>query len=178
MATALHVDDQVHILPAASLHDLGGAQAVWRQALQNVENLENVQIVREDVDSGRDDTGLVTLTSADPFVASRVAVLAWLELQLHGSASPHGVLVAIPHLRKLMLHAIRGPGVLLAVETMGLVAHHLFDTAPEAVAISSDVFFVAPDGRAQRATYLRNDKVHVDLTKLLGETLSALTHAR
>ncbi|WP_299532571.1 hypothetical protein [uncultured Streptomyces sp.] len=172
MATALFSGSRLDFLPVSSMDQLGGSEAVWRRAMYNVENLDGLRVVREACDAAREDTELVTLTGDDPFVASRVAVLDWLVGQVHGAPAGYGVMVAVPSWHTLILHVVRGVGVLTAVETMALAAGHWFRTAQGNQGVSPEVYFVAPDRRAQRVAYPDADgKVVIDTTGLMGDML-------
>ncbi len=172
MATAVFGGDRVDFLPVSSMADLGGTTAVWLQAMRNVEHLDGVDVIREACKPERDDTDLVTLSGDDPFVASRVAVLEWLIEHLFGATAPHGVVVALPRWRKLILHKVTGIGVLTALESIALASDHWFREAADSDGISPDVYFVSPDRRAQRVAY--HDPAQglvINTTGLLGEVL-------
>ncbi|WP_307123005.1 hypothetical protein [Streptomyces sp. B1I3] len=172
MATALFAGGRLDFVPVSSMSELGGTEAVWVRAMRNVENLDSLRVVRELCDATREDTELVTLMGDDPFVASRVAVLDWLVGQVHGAPPGYGVMVAVPSWHTLILHVVRGTGVLTAVETMALAAGHWFQTAEDNRGVSPDVYFVAPDRRAQRIAYPDADgKVVIDTTGLMGDML-------
>ncbi|WP_030677609.1 hypothetical protein [Streptomyces cellulosae] len=172
MATALFTGGRLDFVPVSSMNELGGTEAVWLRAMHNVENLDGLRVVREACDAAREDTELVTLSGNDPFVASRVAVLDWLVGQVHGAPPGYGVIVAVPSWHTLILHVVRGMGVLTAVETMALAAGHWFRTAQGDQGVSPHVYFVAPDHRTQRIAYPDADgKVIIDTTGLMGEML-------
>jgi hypothetical protein len=172
MATALFTGSRLDFVPVSSMNELGGTEAVWARAMHNVENLDGLRVVREACDAAREDTELVTLSGDDPFVASRVAVLDWLVGQVHGTPSGYGVMVAVPAWHTLILHAVRGMGVLTAVETMAMAAGHWFRTAQGDQSVSPDVYFVAPGHRTQRVAYPDADgKVVIDTTGLMGGML-------
>ncbi|MFF5728254.1 hypothetical protein [[Kitasatospora] papulosa] len=172
MATALFTSDRIDFVPVSFMNGLGGTEAVWVRAMCNVENLDGLRVVREACDATREDTELVTLSGDDPFVASRVAVLDWLVGQVHGIPSEYGLIVAVPSWHTLILHVVRGMGVLTALEPMALAAGHWFRNAQSDQGISPDVYFVAHDRRTQRIAYTDADgKVIIDTTGLMGEML-------
>ncbi len=172
MATAVFRDGRIDFLPVAFMPELGGADVVWDQAMRNVEQLDGLQVIREAGQPGRDDTDLVTISGSDPFIASRVVVLDWLTERLFGGPARHGVVVALPTWRKLILHPVTGIGVLSTLQSVALAADHWFHEAPGNDGVSPDVYLVLPDRRAQRVAY--NDPAQglvVNTTGLLGEVL-------
>ncbi|MFF7365239.1 hypothetical protein [Streptomyces sp. NPDC008125] len=172
MATALFTGERIDFVPVSSMNGLGGTDAVRVRAMRNVENLDGVRVVREACDAAREDTELVTLSGDDPFVASRVAVLDWLVGQVHGVPSGYGLMVAVPSWHTLILHVVRGMGVLTTVESMALAAGHWFRNAQGDRGISPDVYFVSHDRRAQRIAHTDADgKVVINTTGLMGEML-------
>jgi hypothetical protein len=171
MATAVRRGDQVDFVPTFSMDDLGGVNVVWATAKKNVESLHGVQIGREPVDPSRDDTEVVYLWGDDPFVASRVTVLSWLIEELGLAPATHGALVALPHIRSLMLHVVKGAGVLKVQRAMAALAAQRFARPGVRQAISPDVYFVAPDGRGQRVAHSSADRMELHVTGAFGEVL-------
>jgi hypothetical protein len=172
MATAIHSAGRVDFLPVASMASVGGTDAVWAQALRNVETLDGLDVVREEVAADRRDTTLITISGADPFVASRVAVLPWVLARVEAGPTPYGVLVAVPTLGKLVLHVVAGAGVLTVAETMALAAEHWFGQASGHEGVSPDVYLVSPDGHAQAVAHpSATGGVTVNTTGLFGEVL-------
>jgi hypothetical protein len=171
MATAVRRGDQVDFVPTFSMSELGGPNVVWARAKKNVENLHGVQIGREPVDPSRDDTEVVYLWGEDPFVASRVTVLNWLIEELRLAPAAHGALVALPHIRSLMLHVVKGAGVLMVHQSMAALAAQRFARPGVLQPISPDIYFVAPDGRGQRVSRSGPDRMELDVTGAFGEVL-------
>jgi hypothetical protein len=177
MAIAVHEGDRVDFVARASMAALGGAEAVQRQAMGNLETLAGIDVVREEVMPHRTDTTIFTLSGADPFVGSRAAVLDWLVEELTGATSiDHGLLVAVPSRHRLVVHVVSGPGAVKVGETMALAAHHMYGTAG-AAAISPWVYFVAPDRRAQRVSneLSRGGEIVFEATDLFVEALRSVT---
>lgn len=171
MATAVRRGDQVDFVPTFSMGDLGGADVVWATAKKNVESLHGVQIGREPVDPSRDDTDVVYLWGEDPFIASRVTVLSWLIEQLGLAPATHGALVALPHIRSLMLHVVRGAGVLKVQQAMAALAAQRFARPGVQQPISPDIYFVAPDGRGQQVSRDSANRMELYVTGAFGEVL-------
>lgn len=173
MATALRMGDQVNFLPVSAMTGPGGPAAMWEAARANAENLTGIQVVRERMLPERPDTAMVTLSSSDPFVAARVTVLDWLEKELFGAPPAKALVVALPIIRRLIVHQVTGPGTLPLLESLAPVAATLHNTAAPQDQISPNVFLVTPDRRAQRVAFISDDQVVINTTGLLNEILAS-----
>jgi hypothetical protein len=123
----------------------------------------------------RGDTTLFTLSGADPFVGSRVAVYEWLVEELTGvPVIENGLLVAIPSRHRLVLHAMSGPGAVKVGEIMALSANHHYGAAGGA-AISPWLYLVTPDRRAQRVSKDQGGQLVFEATELFAEALRSVT---
>jgi hypothetical protein len=175
MAIAVYQGDRVDFVAPASMGVMGGTEAVQRQALANLENLTGIDVVREEVMPERGDTTLFTLSGADPFVGSRVAVYEWLVEELTGvPVIENGLLVAIPSRHRLVLHAMSGPGAVKVGEIMALSANHHYGAAGGA-AISPWLYLVTPDRRAQRVSKDQGGQLVFEATELFAEALRSVT---
>lgn len=84
------------------------------------------------------------------------------------------MLVAVPRWHLVLLHIVRGAGTLTAMKAMAQAARGEAESVPERGRVSEDVFFVAPDWRAQRVTYGVGERIAADTRRLLGEHLAAV----
>lgn len=60
------------------------------------------------------------------------------------------------------------------MKAMAQAARGEAESVPERGRVSEDVFFVAPDWRAQRVTYGVGERIAADTRRLLGEHLAAV----
>jgi hypothetical protein len=98
-------------------------------------------------------------------------VLEWLVEALTGAtATPHGLLVAVPSRHRLILHVVSGPGAAKVGATMALVAHHMY-TEAGAAATSPWVDFVTADRQAQRVSQGRGGDIVFHATDLFTDAL-------
>jgi hypothetical protein len=74
----------------------------------------------------------------------------------------------------MLLHIVRGAGTLTAMKAMAQAARGEVESVPERGRVSEDVFFVAPDWRAQRVTHRAGERIAADTRGLLGEHLAAV----
>ena len=109
--------------------------------------------------------------SGDSLTAGRVLVVEDLLATVDDDPAPHGLLVAVPDARSLLVHAVRDEHVLRAAHLMATIARL---RQGEADAIDADVFYRAPDGTPQRITAHADAEVEVHVEGAFADTLAAM----
>jgi hypothetical protein len=166
----VHRDGLARFLSTDAYDQLGGESVVWSTARDNLRTIGHLRVDRQRVYEPLADTTVVFL-SGDSFVASRVGDLTWVIDQLDAVYRPMGVLVAVPDNTTLIFHVVTGEGVLAVTLPMATSAQRLFTEAGDR-GVSPQVFYVAPDGRAEGIVRYQPGQAPVtDTTGLLGELL-------
>lgn len=85
--------------------------------------------------------------------------------------------MAAPITGYLVVHQVRGSGVLTVLKGLAVVAAHLYNRAAPQDQVSPDVFMITPDRRAQRVAHLddnNDNNIVINSIGLLGEVLASL----
>lgn len=109
--------------------------------------------------------------SGDALTASRALVVEDLLATVDDEPTPHGLLVALPDARSLLVHAVRDEHVLRAAHLMATIARL---RQSETDAIDADVFYRAPDGTLQRITAHADVEVEVHVEGAFADALAAM----
>lgn len=124
-----------------------GLELLRQLGIENLRKLPFPPVSIMKIGEGRPDSDVFLLEAEDRFVASRITFLEELaERAAPGRPRTHGVLVAIPRRKMVLLHFPSGPGVLHAFEAMQASAG-MFGDMPDK--LSPHVYYVAPDGRSE-----------------------------
>jgi len=126
------------------LGGLAGLVELGRRNLARV-RFEQEAIV---VDQDRPDSVVVAIGADDPYVAGRLGVLDTVVPAAH--RGDVGIVVAAPHQGVLLVHAIRGAGMVPALNGMLRFARAQYASAPRA--LSPHLYFIGADGGVQRIT--------------------------
>lgn len=143
---------RIDFLPPESIELLGGTKAVLDHAIRNLGIHPRPQVVPFEATPGDPDTICYGLGSEDVFAASTIAGLDLLTAIVAPEVSPqYGILVAVPYWRLVLLHVLRGRGGLASLSRIAQMTDEVFRSAeiPPRERLSSDVFYIAPDGRVQ-----------------------------
>jgi len=169
---AAQMGDQLTFLPSRVIAELGGWDAVLELAMTNLRRLPPMSAASVRAVEGHADSVVHELRCADPFGASRICDLNGLLTTADVRLGAHGLLVAAPTWYVVLLHAITGPAVLVALELMAKAASAENESAPDHMRVSPDVFFIAPGGGVQRVAYGDgDDRIQINTTGLLGDVL-------
>ena len=126
------------------LGGLAGLVELGRRNLARV-RFEQEAIV---VDHERPDSVVVAIGADDPYAAGRLGVLDAVVPAAH--RGDVGIVVAAPHQGLLLVHAIRGAGMVPALNGMLRFARAQYASAPRA--LSPHLYFIDADGGVQRIT--------------------------
>lgn len=143
---------RIDFLPPESIELLGGTKAVLDCAIRNLGIHPRPQVVPFEATPGDPDTTCYGLGSEDVFAASAIAGLDLLTAIVAPEVPPrHGILVAVPYWRLVLLHVLRGHGGLASLSRIAQMTDEMFRSGgiPSQEQLSSDVFYIAPDGRVQ-----------------------------
>ena len=172
-AIAVQHGDEIDFLPRTGMEAMGGADAVHRRARENARQLPEPRIGSQTVTPWDPTTGMFAYNTEDLFGASRVAILPDMLKLLGPHPNTVGVLVAVPHLRLLLVHIIYAvEGTLTALEGLAqLAAEQAQVAAPHRASVSPDVFYVDPVYRTQQLALHTGAKPELDTGGLFGEAL-------
>lgn len=173
MAMTVYIGGEVEFLTHLALTQRLSTEYSRQVAIENLRKLPPPQLCLAQDADGRADSDILILQSQDPFGASRISYLKDLVTWASGGKpARHGVLVAVPTWRLVMLHVLSGPGVLKALKDMRLATSLAMAEAPERARLSPDVYFVAPDGRTQNVTQQSSsDHLVIETRGLIAEFL-------
>ncbi|MFD0574479.1 hypothetical protein ACFQ0T_41195 [Kitasatospora gansuensis] len=130
---ALDLPESVDMLGADDLAELGDPAELREHALRN---LRAVRIDRHEVVRGDDGSHFDVLMGESYFIPSLALVLDEVVGRYQDAASPHGVLVALPHRHQLAFHVVRDLSVVTSLHAMAQFARACFSTEPGAVSPS------------------------------------------
>lgn len=170
-AVAVLDGDQMNFVPRASMGALGGEEAAREQARENMRGLGAPQIQAVRASSEDPSSVYFAFVTEDVFCASRIAILPDLVRLLTDQPAPHGVLVAAPRWHLLLLHILRGPGTLTALQDMARVASAEAAAAPELGRVSPNVYYVAADQRTQQVSSVSRGGISLETRGLMEEAL-------
>ena len=94
------------------------------------------------------DSIVTLITAPDPYVAGRLGVLDTVIPDF--ARGTIGIVVAVPAQEAMLIHVIRGPGLVVALNAMVpfAVSHYESDPHP----LTPQLFFIGPDGDTQQIT--------------------------
>jgi hypothetical protein len=151
---------QIDFLSPVAIESLGGADAVLARAVRNLGIHPRPEVTSFEAKPGDPDTTCYGLGSEDIFAASSIARLDVLAtIVARGDTPRYGILVAVPYWRLVLLHVLRGSGGLSSLSRIAQMTDLMLGSGeiPMRERLSSDVFYVAPDGRVQ--VVARSDSV-------------------
>jgi hypothetical protein len=126
-----------------------GLKLLRQLSIENLHRLPFPHVQTFVTGEGAANSDLFIAEAEDRFVASRITFLDDLaDWAAPGRPRAHGILVAIPRRRTVLLHFPSGPGVLDAFKVMQVTAGNLFNETPYSK-LSPHVYYVAPDGRRE-----------------------------
>jgi hypothetical protein len=143
---------QIDFLSPEAIEMLGGADAVLARAVRNLAVHPFPEVTSFEAKPGDPDTTCYGLGSEDVFAASSIARLDVLATIVTRAGTPrYGILVAVPYWRLILLHVLRGRGGLPSLSRIAQMTDLMLGSGeiPMRERLSSNVFYVAPDGRVQ-----------------------------
>jgi hypothetical protein len=179
LATAVLAGDRVDFLPPAQAGPFGGPEAARAAALENLAGLPRPTVEPVAAAGGRPDSVVWVARYDDAFGSGRAGALGTLlgDLVAAGLAAAdiqrsHGLLLALPSWRVVLVHLIGGPGVLAALKLMGTAADGEYEAAARE-RVSPNVFFVAGgDGPRQVVAFPDPQRgIVVETRGAIGEVL-------
>lgn len=154
------------------IDDSVARQRLMTLAVDNFRHLSPPKLTRVPVLDGRTDSDVFIAQTDHLFGAAQILNLNDLIAATKNVSSwPHGLLVAVPTWRMVMFHVVSGTAVLKVLPHMCNAALGLMNEAREQFRILPHVYFVAPDGRVQQVTMLREGEIMVALAGPISEVL-------
>ncbi len=161
------------LLADDAIDAFGSWAAVRSVALANMRRLPPPTISDVSADGDRPDATVHILQYDDSFGASRVLVLAELLAEIGVERPTHGVLFAVPNRHTLMVHVLRGEGV-VAVLRM-LVDLVRAENASQPAPVSPHLYYWVDGQSAEQVSTIDDDGSScVLMTASLAEDLVAL----